>query len=208
MHWKSQGKCDDTHDNNRSKPQETIIVYKFEGKMQCNLDLDVGDVDNKILKIYINKKRKVVHTHEPTLLSLTYGRIFIFSHSVAVIFRLATRIVLCSVAAHSISVKPVCVTLHAMRVRRVAVNSSELQSVPASGNTRKIATNDTSSNFICGQQKRHEWYCESYTWGARNERSGSDCEYRLAAVIRKQFAQHHDEHLFDLEKLLKEFTNY
>lgn len=36
--------------------------------------------------------------------------------------------------------------------------------------------------------------------------SGSNCEYvyRLADAMRQQFPQHHDEHLFELEKLLKE----
>lgn len=36
--------------------------------------------------------------------------------------------------------------------------------------------------------------------------SGSNCEYvyRLADAMRQQFPQHHDDHLFELEKLLKE----
>lgn len=36
--------------------------------------------------------------------------------------------------------------------------------------------------------------------------SGSNCEYvyRLADAMRQQFPKQHDEHLFDLEKLLKE----
>lgn len=36
--------------------------------------------------------------------------------------------------------------------------------------------------------------------------SGSNCEYvyRLADAMRQQFPGQHDEHLFDLEKLLKE----
>lgn len=33
-----------------------------------------------------------------------------------------------------------------------------------------------------------------------HDTTGSNCEYRLAAAIRKPFPQHHDEHLFDLEK--------
>lgn len=36
--------------------------------------------------------------------------------------------------------------------------------------------------------------------------SGSNCEYvyRLADAMRLQFPHHHDDHLFELEKLLKE----
>lgn len=51
------------------------------------------------------------------------------------------------IAAHSVSVGQVCATLNAQHVRRVAVNPSELQSAPASGNPTKIATNGNIVQF-------------------------------------------------------------
>lgn len=150
--------------------------------MQCKSNWDVGDVDNKILKIYINKKKKsCTHTHARVRfnynvyisLSLTYGRIFIFIFFPVVspsdesaIFRLATRI---RILPYCFATK--CRTLclccasvcssATQRVRRVVVvvTSSGLLSATGIGqHYRKIALRDTTKrNTEFGSNKRDDW---------------------------------------------------